>query len=241
MTIKKAKLNLKQNEGFFDIQDASQDFNTETILKKASVEKVEARGFLRKLNEQATKMIEDVTNKSQDLIKKSSIDERVLAYMAGFLDGDGTIQVSTTPTNPNLGYRFPFKFQLTVTFIQKSSRVSYLEDIKDKLGGVGNIRYKSDGVCEYNITNNETIKDLLTLLLPYLRLKKRQGALALLFIETTGKGMTVIDFLKRAMLVDEIASYNDSKSRINTASKIKQTLIEKGLLSDQELKDFEFI
>lgn len=239
MTTNKILSNFKENNEFFDKLSQSQDFNSETYLINSERTNSKVGNLLQRFHERGKELIEKAKSLSQEHTK-NGVDERKLSYVAGFLDGDGTINVSTSKTNPKLGYRFPFKFQLTLSFIQTKKRLACLEDLQNLLGGVGNIREKAS-VYEYNITGSENIKDILMLLLPYLRVKKRQAALALIFIESETKGLSSVKFLEKAALVEELSSYNDTKNRVYTAKFIKETMIERGMLTAEEQELSEFI
>ena len=66
------------------------------------------------------------------------------AYVAGFLDGDGSIYVRI---KPNKSYRFKFQIAPSVVFFQSKENKKFLQSIQCLLG-IGNIRERKDGICE---------------------------------------------------------------------------------------------
>ena len=224
----------------FDLQGKDLDFLETPIMESAKNNK-EALAFMDDLARKGVDLVNTVIKFTKQTIEEGEYDQVQLSYLAGFLDSDGTINVSTSRTAKKAGYRFPFKAQLTVSFIQKDRRKEFLEAFKECFGGAGNIRQMKSGVCEYNITDEQVIVPLLKLLLPYLRVKKRQAALAILFTEFPKKLLSVSDYFLRAMLVDVLCSYNDSKNHQNTAKKIKDELVKANLLSAEDLELTRFV
>src|SRR3989344_888008 len=97
------------------------------------------------------------------------------AYLAGFLDGDGSIYVRLKP-NPT--YRYGFQVAPYVVFFQ-SKKSKKLFDKLCSLVGSGYIRERNDGVVEYIIGKKEAIREFLTAVQPYVILKQDQTKLML--------------------------------------------------------------
>lgn len=227
----------------FDLKGKDLDFLDTPIYEKAQKNQNNQAtiAFMEDLAKNATELVDEVIKSTDKLVAKGEHNQVEVSYLAGFLDGDGTINVSTTKTSKDRGYVKPYKSQLNLSFIQKDRRRSFLEVIKASFGDVGLIRQKDSGVCEYNIYDEQVIVPLLKLLLPYLRVKKRQAALAILFTTYQKKNLPNVDYLKRAMLVDVLCSYNDSKNHKNNAKVIRDQLIADNLLSAEEIKLTDFV
>ena len=97
------------------------------------------------------------------------------AYIAGFLDADGSIYVRAKP-NPT--YRYGFQIAPYVVFYQSAKeRESFAKVCA--LIGYGRIRERNDGILEYVINKVSDIRDFLKCVQPHLVLKQRQAALML--------------------------------------------------------------
>lgn len=231
-----------QKSNIYDLRGKDIDFR-DTPIRLLAQGKESTLAWLDNLAKKAEELVDSVIQSTKIVVVGEAFDELQLAYIAGFLDSDGTINISTSPASKAAGYRFPFKAQLTVSFIQKDRRKALLDKFQELFGGVGTVRLKSifNGVCEYNITDEEKIVPLLKLLLPYLRVKKRQAALAILFTQYDKKGLSAPVFLERAMLVDVLCSYNDSRKHTNSAKVIRDKLIQNNLLTAEEIKQTDYI
>ena len=103
------------------------------------------------------------------------------AYVAGFLDGDGSI-VATVSRQPKK-YRFPWRIYLKINFTQHVRHKLMLDHLKDFLDSYGNVRVvKSHDLAELVIVDRRQIKEVLRRLLPHLVLKREQAGLVLRII-----------------------------------------------------------
>jgi LAGLIDADG DNA endonuclease family protein len=100
---------------------------------------------------------------------RSSID---LAYIAGFLDGDGSlmIQLKHRSESKTGGIRV----MLTISFYQDSRHEKPLHWIR-KVLGIGYLSHRNDGMTELSINGHQQVLDILLDLLPFLKFKKRQA------------------------------------------------------------------
>ncbi|MBU2635351.1 LAGLIDADG family homing endonuclease [Patescibacteria group bacterium] len=149
------------------------------------------------------------------------------AYIAGFLDGDGSIHVRL---KPNSTYRFRFQISPSVVFYQSKKEKSYMQWLKNLIGR-GYIRERKDGIVEYIIGDLESIKSLLESIKPYLRLKKRQANLMLKTLSMKEKVKSAKDFVKLSEEIDKFQKLNYSKKRIQNSLKVKKVLKKEGFLA----------
>lgn len=142
------------------------------------------------------------------------------AYIAGFLDGDGSIFAQIVPKSD---YVLKYQIRLSVSFIQKTKRRHFLHLMNKKLGKKGSIRDRNDNISELNFVGREKVQEVLERLQPYLAVKRKQCNLVLKIIEQFqfAKGPRE-EFLKLCDLVDQVAELNDSKNRKTTASVVRQ-------------------
>lgn len=93
------------------------------------------------------------------------------AYIAGFLDGDGSIMLQLKRrTDTVRGYRF----MATICFYQDSRHDAPLYWIRDILR-VGYVSQRNDGISELRINGFTQIHDILTDLQPFIRFKQLQA------------------------------------------------------------------
>ena len=97
-----------------------------------------------------------------------------LSYIAGFLDGDGSIYAQIVKRSD---YQLRFQLRVSVSFFQKTTRHWFLIQLKNQLR-YGSLRKNpSSGMSDYTIVGNEAVKHCLEGLLPYLKMKKPSKAL----------------------------------------------------------------
>ena len=156
-----------------------------------------------------------------------------LAYIAGFIDGDGCIMLQLVYRHD---YMLGYQIRASVVFYQKTKHKRFLFWLKKKLK-FGYIRDRNDGISEYTIVGIHRVKSVVSLLLPYLRLKRKQGELTLHVISKmpeTGRKMTPHLLLELSYEVDKFAKLNYSKRRTNTSKKVEEFLKSEGLLDPVE-------
>ncbi len=92
------------------------------------------------------------------------------AYIAGFLDGDGSIMLQVKKrSDTSRGYRF----MVTICFYQDTRHEQPLHWIREVLGA-GYVSRRNDGMSELRINGFSTVKSILVSLKPYIRFKKVQ-------------------------------------------------------------------
>ncbi len=144
------------------------------------------------------------------MINLSEIDK---AYIAGFLDGYGSIISQIVKSKD---YKFGFYIRLSIVFIQKTDKYWFLIKLKDKLK-YGTLRKRNDGISEYTIVSSGPVESLLKDLLPYLKLKKNLALHVLKIIEYKRNiNDNKLLFIEACGLVDETISMTYSKKRTIT-------------------------
>lgn len=151
-------------------------------------------------------------------LKKLSNED--LAYIAGFLDGDGCLLAQIVRGNT---YKYKYTIRLSIVFFQKKDKHWYMLQLQ-KLLGVGTIRFRNDNMIELAITGDNLVKVLLKHLHPYLRLKKLLSELFFEIIEKKPVVKNEVDFIEVCKLIDRVANHTYSKKRMNTSFSVMKTL-----------------
>ena len=98
-----------------------------------------------------------------------------LAYIAGFLDGDGSLMLQLKKRSDS---KRAIRFMATICFYQDTRHEKTLYWIKEVLG-IGYISKRKDGMTELRINGYKQIREILKSLLPYIRFKKLQTRMLL--------------------------------------------------------------
>jgi len=93
------------------------------------------------------------------------------AYIAGFLDGDGSLMLQLKKRSDS---KRGIRFMTTICFYQDTRHEKTLFWIQ-KVLKIGYISNRNDGMTELRINGYKQIRNILKNLLPYLRFKKLQG------------------------------------------------------------------
>ncbi len=127
---------------------------------------------------------------------RSQVD---LAYIAGFLDGDGSLMIqlkrrseSTVKTR---------RVMLTICFYQDSRHDEPLHWIR-KVLGIGYISRRNDGMTELRINGHKQVLQILESLLPFLKFKRKQAQAIISSAKLLLEGMR--DNTVKEKLVDNI-------------------------------------
>jgi len=160
------------------------------------------------------------------------MSDEVRAYIAGFLDGDGSIMAQLVHRKD---YKLGYQIRVSIVFYQKQSRSEILFWLKEQLK-YGYIRNRNDGMSEYTIVGLTEVEQVLILLQEQLRLKKNLAREVLRLISLHPKKMTAAKLLTLAKIVDKTAEFNYSKKRTITAL-VVQTFLNDKLLFPVETSD----
>ena len=132
------------------------------------------------------------------------------AYLAGFLDGDGSIYVRL---KPNTDYRYGFQVAPAIVLFQSAKDRLQFEELCSLIN-LGYIRERKDGILEYTINRLDNILKFLALVEPYVILKRKQVALMRQIIEAKKKVAKKSEFEALMVLIDSFRELNYSKKRI---------------------------
>lgn len=123
-------------------------------------------------------MREDHKSKDNTVGSRQKIKIQDLAYIAGFLDGDGSImiQVKRRADAPR-GWRI----MATICFYQDTRHKVPLVWMRDVFG-IGYIFNRNDHITELRINGYNEVKRILQLLQPFIKFKRKQVVYALRII-----------------------------------------------------------
>lgn len=132
------------------------------------------------------------------------------AYIAGFLDGDGSIYVQLKPNNT---YKFGFQVIAYVVFFQSQKSQKNFEQLCSMMN-LGYVRTRKDGILEYIIGKQENVITFIKLVESYVVMKKLQIDLLKKILLAKSKVATKEDFKALAKLINTFRKLNYSKKRI---------------------------
>ena len=142
-----------------------------------------------------------------------------LAYISGFLDGDGSLMLQIKKRSDS---KRAIRFMATICFYQDTRHEKTLYWIKEVLG-IGYISNRNDGMTELRINGYKQIRNILTSLLPYIRFKKFQARALLKACEILSKTkFSKLNKIQLQKLVDLILVIQSE----NYVTKKKKTKIE---------------
>ncbi len=131
------------------------------------------------------------------------------SYLAGFLDGDGSIYVRI---KPNKSYRFGFQIAPTIAFFQSQKEEEKFK-LLQKDFGIGYLRKRNDGIVEWIIGDEQGIKTIIQNTILFLRLKNKQAKLMLEILKMKSKIKDKKDFIVLADKIELFRTLNYSKKR----------------------------
>lgn len=95
-----------------------------------------------------------------------------IAYIAGFLDGDGSLMLQIKKRSDT---KRAIRFMVTICLYQDSRHEKPLHWIRNVLG-IGYVCRRKDGISELRINGYKQVGDILLYLQPYIRFKSVQTA-----------------------------------------------------------------
>lgn len=146
----------------------------------------------------------------EDHTEGRQMNAYVRAYLAGLIDGDGSIMLQLKPRTNS---RFGVRVKTLIVIYQDSKMIGEMTWLHQELGA-GYIYERNDHITEIRIEGHQRVKEILTKLLPYLRFKKPQAQLLLKAINLMRKSIKTKETLGEiAKVADQISSYNYKNSK----------------------------
>ena len=145
------------------------------------------------------------------------MDSTTLAYIAGFLDGDGSIFFQIVKKED---YKLGFQIRTSIAFYQKTENAEILQWLKNYFTS-GSIRHRKTGISDYTVVESNEVEKILSLLQPYIKLKKRQIELGLTILQKLKTKQSPKEFLEVSKFVDEFGKMNYSKKRTITSKVVE--------------------
>ena len=158
------------------------------------------------------------------------MDATVLAYIAGFLDGDGSIFFQLVRRKD---YCFGYQVRTSIAFYQKTENERILLWLKEQFLS-GYIRRRKTGISDYTIVEPKEVRRVLELLRPYVRLKQEHVRLGLQILEEIPAAVDAVRLMSLCQLVDRFRTLNYSKKRVNTSVVVEAFLKSRGYLAPVE-------
>ena len=148
-----------------------------------------------------------------------------LAYIAGFLDGDGSLMVQVKHRN---GTARGWHLMFTICLYQDTRHEEPLYWIRGILG-IGYISRRNDGMSELRINGVASAQRILVLLHPYIRFKKKQTEIILQITETLQekryfRDLSYNDRLAVADLIADLKEENYRSRSSFTREKLRAVL-----------------
>ncbi len=133
------------------------------------------------------------------------VNPTTLAYIAGFLDGDGCIKarIDKQPNN-----KFGWRTRIAVSFTQHTRNRHVLDWIYKQLGNGSIADYPSKNLSEYVITDSKFVERLLKGLRPFVVNKFKQLDLALQLLTLKDRFKDEDSFKKGLALALQIRGFN---------------------------------
>jgi hypothetical protein len=142
------------------------------------------------------------------------------SYLAGFLDGDGSIHFQLVRQRE---YKFGFYVRASLSLSQSTSARRGLEHLHRLIGG-GYLRDRGTGMSDLVVTSRPLLVETLEAVAPYVVFKKEHVRRALDLVRRIRPRPSAEEFLEWAHEVDRFATLNYSKSKRISAVDVEQHL-----------------
>jgi hypothetical protein len=155
---------------------------------------------------------------------RSNKKEIDLAYIAGFLDGDGSLmlQIKKRADGKN-----KIRFMATICFYQDTRHKQDLSWIR-KIFGIGYLSDRNDGMSELRINGFKQVREILLNLIPYIKFKKVQAKSLIqacgILSETKFNKLNQNQLVKLVKLVLEIQNENYVTKKKRTREELFEIL-----------------
>ena len=158
------------------------------------------------------------------------MDPTILAYIAGFLDGDGSIFFQLIRKKD---YCLGFQVRTSIAFYQKTKNEHILFWLKRQLLA-GYIRHRKTGVSDYTIVESKEVRRILELLMPYVHRKREHVRLGLEILSRFPLSGDPTELISLSQMVDRFRTINYSKKRTITSTTVEAHLKSHGYLAPLE-------
>ena len=144
-----------------------------------------------------------------------------LAYIAGFLDGDGSLMLQIKKRKDG---KVKIRFMATICFYQDTRHEKTLHWIREVLD-IGYISRRSDGMSELRINGYMQVKEILKKLLPYIRFKAIQAKSLLEATEILSSTKFRMLEKKQLLLLVKLALRMQQENYVTKKKKTKEELL----------------
>ena len=153
--------------------------------------------------------------------KTSGMTSQQRSYIAGLIDGDGSIMLQL---KPNAKMKFLFRVKAVIIIYQDSRYHEQLCQLQEWLG-CGYVYHRNDRISELRIEGFTQVKNLLLQLQARIVFKTKQVELMLAALSILSTKYTIDDFMSVCVLADNIAASNySSKLRKYTSTYVRLDL-----------------
>lgn len=140
---------------------------------------------------------------------KMNLSVQQRAYVAGFLDGNGSIYVRA---KPNTSYKFDYQIAPSIVLFQSEKSEDAFRQLH-RIINLGYIRKRKDGILELTINRIDEIKEFLEIVEPFSIFKKKHILLMKKIVSLKKRVENEKDFRSLLELVDSYRKLNYSKKR----------------------------
>lgn len=158
--------------------------------------------------------------REEENIMIAKLNSHTLAWIAGFIDADGSINAQIVPRDD---YLLKYQVRVTITVFQSTKR-HHLVLRMLKILKKGTVRKRSDGMSEFVIVGAQSVERILQALLPYIWLKRAQANLVLKIAKKLPYTKDPHILLEACELADKVGKLTDGKLRRITSVEVRETL-----------------
>ncbi len=157
---------------------------------------------------------------------RSKIKKEDLAYIAGFLDGDGSLMLQIKKRSDS---KKGWRFMATICFYQDSRHDAPLHWMRKKLK-IGYVSLRNDGMTELRVNGFNQVKEIVALLIPYLRFKKKQAKAIQKACKMLGqKSFKLFSKMERGMICNYLMTIQENNYATHSKRSLKEIKMILGL------------
>ncbi len=147
----------------------------------------------------------------------SKVSSEDLAYIAGFLDGDGSIMLQL---HRRVSGKNVFRVKTVICFYQDNRHLKEMKWIKEVLG-CGYLYTRNDHICELRIEGFQRTFEILVKLQPYLKFKREQARVLIDLIPKLQQKLLTKQ--ETVTWIEQMRGYNYFSSQRNTLDDVPVT------------------